>query len=133
MAAEIVGNERAEQRVIAVLVSLPAPLQEMKAGFRIRGRQLEVVSRHVAIGTRAAIAREAVQPAIQERKEAAKHGLTGFSAAIRVFASGQGRRAQREQQRIQHDFHERSPVLDSGSSLVRRRDPKSPRPGDEKL
>jgi hypothetical protein len=80
---EIVGVDRAKQGVVVRRIELAHETLELESKFDIRRRQLEMVGRHVTVGTGAAVAREPVQPPIAERLRPARHRVARLAATQR--------------------------------------------------
>ena len=81
--AEIIRVDGAKERVVRIAIEMAAELQELEPRFHVRGRELEAVARHVAVGAGAAVAVEAVQTTIEESKESADDSVAGLAAAGR--------------------------------------------------
>jgi hypothetical protein len=58
--AEVIGIDRPEERVVGLGIELAPPLEQLKSRLRARGRELEIVGRHVAVGARPSVAVQAM-------------------------------------------------------------------------
>ncbi len=79
---EIVRIDRPEQRIVRLRIPQSYELQKPVPRVDAGRRQLEMVGRHVAVGARAPVPRQAVRPAIEERKQASDDGVAGFTTAV---------------------------------------------------
>jgi len=79
---EIIGIHGAEQRIVRVPVARAPRLQELKSCLGARRRQLKVVGRHVTVGAGPAVARQALQAAIEKADQAPDHRDALLSATL---------------------------------------------------
>ena len=90
--AEVVGVHRPEERIVRVLVVLPFRLQRIEPGSGSRGRELEAIRRHVAVGAGASVAAEFFEIAVVEGCTTSRHRIARRLVAIemrsRRFRSG---------------------------------------------
>jgi len=92
MYAEVVGVDWPEKRIVSIRVELPAELERLETSLRVRGRQLEAVGRHMAIGASASVTAEATDLAIEKRMQTAFHRSTLGTRTLTVEAGGDYRR-----------------------------------------
>jgi len=82
---EIVRVDRSEQRIVRAGIPLTSPLEKLEPRLGAGGRELKMVRRHVAGGTRAAVSAEMMESLIEERAAAARDGVArSFTSTLIV-------------------------------------------------
>ena len=80
--AEIIGIDGPEEWIVGLRIELAAPLEQLKSRLRARGRELETVARHVAVGARPSVAAQAMEAPVHERAEPARDRIARLGTAI---------------------------------------------------
>lgn len=94
--AKVVGVDGAKQRVVGARIPEPSPFQSPEPRLHAGRRQLELVMRHVTVGTGPAVALQAEQMTIGKCERSTDDGIAGLaSAQIRRMVRGGPRRTSR--------------------------------------
>ena len=82
VAAEVIGIDRPEERIVCLRIELAAPLEQLKSRLRARRRELEIVGRHVAVGARPSVAVQAMYAPVHEGAEPTRDRIARLRTAI---------------------------------------------------